>query len=88
MTKFKDLFESRKSTKDSYLQQSYSQETLSKMIQSSKVYIQYNEPRSRGKIGGGNIKKITKDGVLIDNRFGDVDFLVKFSEITMATKIK
>ena len=33
-------------------------------------------------------KKITKDGVLIDNRFGDVDFLVKFSEITMATKIK
>ena len=88
MNKFKEIHESRDELKAQYQAQSYSKSDLEKMLKTGKVYIQYPEPRSRKKVGGGDIKSIKKDSVVIRDKFSGDDMEVKISDITMATKIK
>ena len=80
--------ENREEIKQAYLKQKFNKEKLEDLMKKGLVYIQYSEPRSRGKIDGANIKKITNDGAIVDDKFGNKDVEISFDRITMATNIK
>jgi hypothetical protein len=88
MKKFQEIQEQRAAAKAAYLSQSFDKSALEKLAKKGNLYIQYTEPRSRGKVGSGDVKSITDKGVIIDTRFGDKDYLVTFDKITMADNLK
>ena len=90
---FKELFiginESRSDLKKSYLTPRYSLRDVEDMIKkagSNKTYVQYPEPRSRGKIGGGE-PKVIKGKIFVVTNFGDT-VEVKPEDISMLNIIK
>ncbi len=62
--------------------------SIEKAMKKAKAYIQYPEPRSRGKVGGGEVIRIEGDSVVIRDKFTGEEMLVKISDITMLRDIK
>ena len=68
--------------------EAYSAKDIQALLSKGKVTIQYPEPRSRGKVGGGDVKSVKGNSVIIRDKFTGDDMEVNVSDITMATNVK